>query len=192
MKKAIIIVLLLMPNAKLFAQYNGGELDQLLAYSEKTQIDSLQFSSALRIFRNLEAKGELDVAARRFRTDDESSETVVRMFGKICLKSKSPRAADEYIKFMKRQKGSADEEISFCFEPLFVRWPGYILSRIADNKDLLGLLEWGFVNNHYHDLTPKNCRAIFFGLNPGIKEIYPKYKKQIDNLLATTLMQLKS
>ena len=192
MKKILVASLVLLSVINLSAQNNDRELGQLLSYSKKTQIDSVQFSLALKIFRSLETKRELDVAARRSRHDDESSATVVRMFGKICLNSDRPVAVDEYIKFMKRQKGSADEEISSCFEPLFAKWPGYILSHIANDKDLLDLLEWGFVNNHFHDLTPKNYRAIFFSLNPGIKDIYPKYKKQIDHLLATAGIQLKS
>ncbi len=114
------------------------------------------------------------------------------MFGKICLHSDGPGAVDEYIKFMKRQKGSADEEISFCFEPLFAKWPGYVLSRIANDKFLLDQLDWGFVNNHFHGLTPRNCRASLYNLNPKIKELYPKYKKQIDYLLATADGILKS
>ena len=192
MKTIIVAILLLMPVINLFAQNLNKQLDQLWSYSKKAQIDSVQFSSALKLFRIMEAKHEFNVTRRRWRNDDESSETVVRMFGKICLHSNNPAAAGEYIKFMRRQKGSADEEISFCFEPLFAKWPSYVLSRIADNKDLLNLLEWGFVNNHYHDLTHKNCHSIFFGLNPGIKDIYPKYKQQIDHLLANVQSDLKS
>lgn len=192
MKQIIIASLTLMSITNLFAQNSDQRLNQLLYYSKKTQIDSVQFSSTLKIFKSLEASHELDVSARRSRKDDESSMTVLRMFGEICLHSESFKAADEFIKFMKRQKGSADEEISICFEPLFAKWPDYVLKRIADDKDLLNQLEWGFINNHFHVLSPKNCRAVFYKLNPGIKELYPKYKKQIDYLIATAEADLKS
>ena len=93
---------------------------------------------------------------------------------------------------MKRQKGSADEEIAIGFEPIFAKWPDYVLSRIANDKDLLNQLEWGFVSNHFHELTPKTCHSIFFSLNPVIKDLYPKYKKQIDYLISGAVADLKS
>jgi|HubBroStandDraft_5_1064220.scaffolds.fasta_scaffold381541_1 hypothetical protein len=192
MKKIVVAGLFLISVLNLFAQNADQRLDRLLYYSRKTQIDSVQFAAVLKIFKSLEAKRELDVGVRRFRGDDESPETVTSIFGKICLKSNNPIAVDEYIKFMKRQKGSADEQISFCFEPLFAKWPDYVLRRIANDKDLLNQLEWGFVSNHFHDLTPKTCRSIFFSLNPGIKDLYLKYKKQIDYLISGAVADLKS
>ncbi|MDR3695843.1 hypothetical protein [Mucilaginibacter sp.] len=192
MKKILVISLLLFPVFKLFAQHTERQLDQLLSYSKIKQIDTTQFNSALKIFRSLETRRELDVAVRRSPNDDESSETVLRIFGTICLHSNSPKAVDEFIKFIKRQKGSADEEIPTSFEPLFAKWPDYVLIRIANDKDLLNQLEWGFVNNHFHDLTTKNCRTIFYSLNPKIKYLYPKYKKQIDYVISTAVGDLKS
>jgi len=192
MKKILVISLILIPVFNLFAQNSDRQLDQLLSYSKKKQINSSQFSSALQIFRNLEAKHELDAAVRRSRYDDESSETVLRIFGKICLHSKSPIAVDEFIKFIKRQKGSANEQIPMSFEPLFAKWPDYVLIRIANDKDLINQLEWGFVNNHFHDLTTKNCEIFFYSLNPKIKYLYPKYKKQIDYLISKAIGDLKS
>ena len=192
MKFFLVISLIFIPIFNLFAQNSDRQLDQLLSYSKIRQIDPTQFSSALKIFRRLEARKELEVAVRRSRDDDESSETVLRLFGKICLHSNSPLAVDEFIKFIKRQKGSADEEIPISFEPLFAKWPDYVLIRVANDKDLLNQLEWGFVNNHFHDLTTKNCRTIFYSLNPKIKDLYPKYKKQIDYLISTAVGDLKS
>jgi len=192
MKKILAICLIFIPAFNLFAQNSNRQLDQLLSYSKKKQIDLTQFSSALKIFRSLEARHELDVSVRRSRDDDESPETVLRIFGKICLHSNSPIAVDEFIKFIKRQKGSADEQIPMSFEPLFAKWPDYVLTRIANHEDLLKQLEWGFVNNHFHDLTTKNCGAIFYSLNPKIRYLYPKYKKQIDYLLSTVAGDLKS
>lgn len=175
----------------LFAQTSDQKLKQLLSYSTKTQIDSAQFFAALKIFEECEANHELDISMRGESDDNTFHDSVLKIFGIICLKSDGTYAVDQYIKFVRRNLGSANEEISYVFERIFEKYPGYTLKKISVDKALLDSVEWGFVNNHYHDLASKNCKAVLFKAVPSIKALYPLYKKQIDYILASAKSDIK-
>lgn len=114
------------------------------------------------------------------------------LFAQIYLKSNGRKAVNEYIQYLKRQHGSAEEELSFSFEKIFTQNPGDALSTIGNNHDLLNQLGWGFINNHWNSkLTPGNCKALFFRVNPKAKELYPRYKTEIDYLISEIAGELK-
>jgi len=114
------------------------------------------------------------------------------LFARICIVRNSQKSVEEYIKYLKRQHSSAEEQLSFSFEEIFVQRPEDVLSLIKNDHDLLNQLGWGFVNNHSGlDLTAKNCKKVFFQVNPKVKEIYPKYKKEIDYLINDIAGELK-
>lgn len=172
---------------------------QLLSLSKKATITPTEFSSAMVTVKELEATRCVEYSVRVHRVDSVVS-TLTEVFGEICLKCNNPNAVKEYVNYMQRHTGSAEEEISFQFERLFVQQPGYILSLIGDNKDLLNQLVWGFLNNHSGGedskskkpkLNSTNYKTIFYQVNPKIKVIYPKYKKQIDYLFNQISAELK-
>jgi len=142
----------------------------------------------------------------------ESSLTYI--FGKICLIKNDSNAVRVYIDYMRRNENSAEEQISFSFEYLFVKQPEFILSNCIHNDWLLDHLAWGFMNNRYYGvqdpyednpnkaftvyynppkpvLNDKNCKEIFYKVNPSLIKLYPKYKKQVDYLLNTISEGLK-
>ncbi|HTD40414.1 MAG TPA: hypothetical protein VK671_07335, partial [Mucilaginibacter sp.] len=115
------------------------------------------------------------------------------LFGEICLKKNDEEAIHQYINYLNRQHGSAEEELSFVFERLFQKQARSVLSQVGNDKYSLDHLVWGFLNNHYSSaLTTKNYKKIFFEISPKIKEIYPKYKKSIDYLLQQIYGELKT
>ncbi len=109
--------------------------------------------------------------------------------------------------------GSAEEEISFSFERLFMKYPEIVLKKIGDNEALLDRIIWGFLNNRYYGsknpsidgdnqyivndtiqpkpvLNSENCEEIFFETNPMLKEISVDYKDQISYILTGAKKEL--
>jgi len=130
------------------------------------------------------------------------------LFGEICLKKNNEEAVSQYINYLNRQHGSAEEELSYALGRLFQKQPKSVLLQVRDNKYLLDHLVWGFLNNHYYSpgnidklhkkskpVTPQlninNYKKIFFDVNPQIKELYPEHKKQLDYLLHSIYLELK-
>jgi hypothetical protein len=134
--------------------------------------------------------------------------TLTLEFGKICIKANSDIAVKAYIEYLNKNKGSAEEQLDFSFENIFVKRPESVLSQISSQDSLtrdrlLENLAWGFANNRLYgakdpaqddpfkamtvyDNPPKqilnssNYKEIYFSLNPEIKKIYPRYKVLID------------
>jgi hypothetical protein len=181
MKPLIITTILLLSTFSVFAQNcDPGKFRKLEILTRKEVVTDSEFTKALALVKSLEKNDCVDYVKKRNGEEYiESGRT--SLFGDICLKNNSLNAVQEYINYIKRHSGSAEEQISFSFEKLFAKQPGYVLSIVGYNKDLLNLLEWGFVNNH--GLTSKNYKIVFFSINSELKIIYPKYKKAIDYLL---------
>jgi len=113
------------------------------------------------------------------------------LFGQICLRRNNYNAVNEYINYMKRNSGSAEEQISVSFEQIFAKRPKDVLSIIGSDKKMLNDIVWGFVNNE-SALTNKNYRKRFYQAIPQAKDIYSTHKKQLDYLLAEIYSELKS
>ena len=193
MKHLIILTLLFSIASTSFGQTNcDSKFKELYVLSKKDTIIPNELSASLKIVKALELNHCTDYNKTNKKGGLLIDETLTSLFGKICLKSNSHEAIKAYIDYMKRHHSSAEEEISFSFERLFVQQPEYVLSVIGYDKTLLNQLEWGFLNNHWKPhLTQKNYKAIFYQVNPKVNAIYPKYKKEIDYLLNTISTELK-
>ena len=145
--------------------------------------------------------------------------TLTLEFGKICIKANSDIAVKAYIEYLNKNKGSAEEQLSFSFENIFVKRPESVLLNISKQDSvtqdrLLSRLAWGFVNNRMYgaidpaqddpfkamtvyDKPPKvilnstNYKDIFFSLNSNLKTLYPRYRSYIDSELSDILDMIK-
>jgi hypothetical protein len=145
--------------------------------------------------------------------------TLTLEFGKICIKANSDIAVNAYIDYLNKNKGSAEEQLSFSFENIFVKRPESVLLNISKQDSitrdrLLSSLAWGFVNNRMYGaidpaqddpfkamtvynnppkpiLNSRNYKSIYFSLNPNFKTLYPKYRAYIDYELSNILDMLK-
>lgn len=184
MKAKVLLIILLATAVNSFAQNKcNTKFEQLIAFNKKPVITNNDFLASLTIVKNLEANNCSDYVVKRKGVETVETDRTF-LFGQICLKNNSRNAVKEYVNYMIRHGGSAEEEISCSFERLFVNQPEDVLSIIGFNDGYLDQLAWGFLNNHYNlHLNPKNYREIFYRVNPKVKSLNPKYKKHIDYLL---------
>src|SRR6185312_9280034 len=166
MKKAILFTALLSSSLSLFAQTScDQQFKRLLIFSKKDKVSDTEFLTVLQMVKKMELQQCSDYVVSK-NGEVIIDETLASLFGKICLTGNSRNAIKAYIEFVKRNMGSADEEMSILLEKLFVKHPQYVLSIVGYDKDLLNQLEWGFVNNH--GVTSKNYKTVFFGINPEL------------------------
>lgn len=135
-----------------------------------------------------------------------SSHSLTKTYADLCLKCGGEFGVHLYINYCNINRNSAEEEISFSLERIFVKYPEITLKEIKKDSRLLDRLIWGFLNNRYYGaknpyedndframtvyenelkpiLNDKNCEEIFYQLNPKLKYVYPLYKYQIDYIL---------
>ncbi|MDO3625534.1 hypothetical protein [Mucilaginibacter sp. BT774] len=192
MRKPILIILFFLLLSSLHAQTGCGinQFKALTIISKKYSLTDLDLDISVQLLKKLERDKCYDYIGKK-----NGHEYVIAsrtyLFGQICLKRNSHSAAREYINYLKREHGSAEEQLSFSFEKIFAKRPEDVLSLLRNDHDLLNQLGWGFINNHSAELTEKNCKAVFFKVSPKIREIYPKYKKEIDYLLNDIANELK-
>lgn len=132
------------------------------------------------------------------------------LYGKICQKSNSSMGVASFVSYLKKNRSSAEEQLSFSFESIFVERPVIVLQEITKDKNsreyLLDKLAWGFVNNRIYGakdpyenepykamtihfdppervLTISNYREIFYAINPAIPALYNDNKEIIDEFL---------
>lgn len=176
---------------------NSKDFKKLFALSNQASVADSTFTAGLKIFKKLEAGKCHDYTTKNVKHPDSVIASLTRIFGDICLKANSRRAINEYVTYLNRHTGSAEEQLSFSFEQLFVQQPADVLSVIGTDNRLMKHLVWGFVNNHYNAgpgssrLNIKNYNAVFYRVNPQMKQLYPKYKTQIDYLLSAIKSELK-
>ncbi|MEO7211572.1 hypothetical protein [Mucilaginibacter sp.] len=197
MRSALTVCLLFASMALGQNNCSPNDFKKLFTLSNQATVSDPAFTAGLKIFKKLEAGKCYDYTTKNAKRQDSVIASRTEIFGDICLKANSRRAIKEYIAYLNRHTGSAEEQLSFSFERLFVQQPADVLSVIGTDKRLLGHLVWGFVNNHYNagpdnsKLNSKNYSAIFYRVNPHIKQLYPKYKIQIDYLLSAIKSELK-
>lgn len=142
-----------------------------------------------------------------------SSHSLTKTYADLCLKYGGEFGVHSYINYCNINRNSAEEEISFSLERIFVKFPEITLDEIKKDSRLLDRLIWGFLNNRYygarnpyedkdframtvyenepkHILNGKNCEEIFYQLNPKLEKLYPIYKYQIDYILNGAKKQL--
>ncbi len=191
MKAKVFLIILQVTTVNSFAQNKcDTKFRQLIAFNKKPIITNNDFLASLAIVKSLEINNCSDYVVKK--NGEEIVETDrTSLFGEICLKNNSRNAVKEYVNYMVRHGGSAEEEISCSFERIFVNQPEDVLSVIGFHDGYLDQLAWGFLNNHYKlNLNSKNYREIFYRVNPKVKSLNPKYKKHIDYLLKSIAGEL--
>jgi hypothetical protein len=190
MKRAILLLLICTSTSLLAQKQCVQDFKLLQSLSKNATITNAVFDEAVLITKKLESNKCADYAVNKTGVETVAASRT-ELFGGLCLKKNNLHAVTEYINYMKRQHGSAEEELSFLFERLFVQRPEDVLVIMGNSKDLINQLAWGFVNNHYEDhVTTANYKATFYKINPKIKRIYPQYKNQIDKILAGIASEL--
>lgn len=144
--------------------------------------------------------------------NDSVDYTLTLLYGIICLKSNSAKGVASFMNYLIRNENSAEEQLSFSFENIFVHRPRTVLEQIhrkhtGKREYLLGHLAWGFLNNRYYGITASNngnssaatadsvneprpvlgssnYKEIFFSLNPEIRSLYGTYPGLINDLLS--------
>lgn len=142
------------------------------------------------------------------------------LYGKICQKSNSAKGVEFFVKYLLRNDNSAEEQLSFSFENIFVNRPSFVLEQIhrqdkSKQEYLLMHLAWGFLNDRYYGgtgtvssdsskakrddenqpnavLNLSNYREIFFSLNPELRRLYGAYSDLIDYVLSAVEEELEA
>jgi len=125
------------------------DFELLKSACRKNTLTEQEFSSYLMIVRKLEKNNCIDYVQNR--NGQEYVETgLTYLFGQICIIANSDKSVREYIDYLKRNSGSAEEQRSFSFEYIFKQNPTRVLSLIGFDKELLDHLVWGFMNNRLY------------------------------------------
>jgi hypothetical protein len=192
MKTRLSAIVFLLVCSATFGQSNCNPKDfkKLFSLSKQPALTDAEFSIGLKLFKKLEAGKCSDYSTKNPKGQNSVIAPLTAIFGDICLKANSRRAISEYIGYLQRHHGSAEEQLSFSFEKLFVKRPADVFALVGNDADLEGDLVWGFVNNH-GGLTAKNYKIMFYRVNPNAKAIYPSCKNQVDHLLNAIGAQLK-
>lgn len=130
--------------------------------------------------------------------------------GKICEKANSKKSVQLYLKYVRANYNSAEEEISFALERLFMKNPSLFLKEInnfpdVDKTQFIQNLVWGFLNNRYYGskgqfvdldqkafmegkkrnpvLNAENYKDIFFEINSDLKSVSKKYPEEFLKIL---------
>lgn len=101
------------------------------------------------------------------REDSEISVgTITALFGRLCQKSPSPKAAEYFIRYRLMNANSADEEFQLVLERVFVSKPTATMAYIKGQPDttrtmLLDDIVWGFLSNRiYGPIDPFEGRSV--------------------------------
>lgn len=192
---------------------------QLIKYANQKTLSADEFYKGKTIAYNLWKNG-CDDYVKTINGVNYAITGLTYEFGKICINANSSLAVKSYIDYLIQNSCSAEEQLDFSFENIFVKRPENVLQEVSKQdsvtKDkLLRRLAWGFVNNRLYGTNdpffdnpnkamtvysnpPKivldslNYKKIYFSLNPIIKNIYPKYKNDIDFVFTIILAMIKS
>ncbi|MBI9037390.1 MAG: hypothetical protein JEY97_04585 [Bacteroidales bacterium] len=189
---------------------------KLIEYSDKNKLSESEFRICKPIFDSLDGCQFLGYySGNQFQTVS----SLTFLYGKICYKTNTTSSIHAYLDYHIRHIGSAEEQISFSFEPLFSLRPKLILDEILNQsekfqKQLLNSLVWGFLNNHYlgiedpykddpykamtrYDDPPEpimnlsNYKEIFYKVHPNSKELYEDYKNTFDYIFNEIKLSLE-
>ncbi len=212
--KHLLLSIFILSSGLTFGQGNCDPKDfELLksACSKRTMTET-EFTTYLTTVRKLEGSKYTDYVQKK--NDQEYVETgLTFLFGQLCLIAQSDKSVQEYIGYLKRNSGSAEEQRSFSFECLFKQNPERVLSLIKSDQELLDHLVWGFMSNRLYGvndpyqkdpskaytvyekepkrvLTTQTYKDIFYKTYPSLKN-NKVYSKQIDYLLTTICAGLK-
>jgi hypothetical protein len=188
------------------------DFEILKVASRKNFLTEIEFLNLLKIVRNLENKKCFDYIEKK--NGEEYVETgLTYLFGQLCINANSDKSFQEYVDYLNRHIGSAEEQRSFSFEYIFKKNPQRVFKLIKYNLGLLDHLVWGFLNNRLHGerdpyendpnkaytkydsepprvLTVKTYKDIFYKTYPSLKN-ETMYIKEIDYLLTNIKDELK-
>lgn len=188
------------------------DFELLKRATAKPALTEDEFTAYLETVRKLESNMCIDYVQKK-NGQDYVETGLTYLLGRLCLLSNSRRAVEEYVGYLKRNSGSAEEQRSFSFEYLFRQNPAVVLSVVQSDKELLDHLVWGFINNRRYGvndpyesepnkaysvegkapkpfLTQSNCQDIFYKTYPILKN-NKSYSKQIAYLLSSIREDLK-
>lgn len=182
------------------------DFELLKRATSKSTITEDEFTSYLETVRKLENNKCFDYVHKK--NGQEYIETgLTYLLGRLCVVANTKRAIQEYVSYLNRTTGSAEEQRSFSFEYLFQKNPEAVLSIVQSDKELLDHLVWGFINNRRYGvndpyetepnkayivrekepqpvLTQSTCQDIFYKTYPGLKN-NNTYSKQTAYLLTS-------
>jgi hypothetical protein len=212
MKQLITFIFLLSSLLSFGQNCDSNYFEQLELACTKKVITNIEFSTYLQTVRKLESNNCFDYIKKR--NGQEFVETgLTYLFGNICMNTNSEKATQEFINYLKRKSGSAEEQMSFSFENIFKQNPKRVFSLIGIDTALLDHIAWGFMGNRLYGennpyerdpnkaytvynnepirtLTVKTYKNIFFNVYPSLKKC-ELFKKQIEYLLTTIKEGLK-
>lgn len=213
MRKRFVLILLFILRINCYSQENcdSSLFKFLIENGNKKSLTQVEFQKCKNVVDSLWLHQCYDYT-KTINEENYGITTLTLEFGKICIKANSDIAVKAYIEYLNKNKGSAEEQLSFSFENLFVKRPESVLFNISKHDSvtqvrLLSSLAWGFVNNRmygaidpfqddpfkamtFYDNPPKiilnttNYKSIFFSLSPNLKTLYPIYRTLIDSELS--------
>jgi hypothetical protein len=205
MKTKYLIVLCLIPVLVYASSSNCDStlFKKLIGFSKQSKITSSEFLTCKLIVDTLDKYDCL-----YYEKDETLITSLTFLFGKICYKINNDASIKAFLDYRIRHINSAEEQISFSFENLFTLRPKLILDEILKTdttmqKDLLGSLAWGFLNNRAYGtddtfaddpskamtvynnpadaiLNQNNYKEIFYLTHPETRNLYPEYRNQYD------------
>jgi hypothetical protein len=220
MNRLGILILFMFLSMKSNCQINCDStlFKQLIHFGDLKSITDVEFNKCCSIVDTLWNRHCKDFV-KDVNGEHLAVTSLTYVFGKICIKANSNYAVKAYIDYVINNKGSAEEQLDFSLENIFVKRPENVMEQIsmkdsANKASLLSGLAWGFVNNRYYGskdifednpykamtvyndppkviLNTTNYRELYFSLNPEISKIYPTYKKEIDSVLSSILDMLR-
>ena len=155
--KHIIVLLLLILNFPIYSQSDEEQIacnklyDQIIPYSKLKIVsdDDLKFCSDI-VYQIRDMRCQFHVVI----TDSVNyiDFSLTWLYYQICSKNQSDKGLNSFFNYLYKNKNSAEEELSFCFEKFFYREPIKVLKMISrvdsiDQKYFLDCISWGFINN---------------------------------------------
>jgi hypothetical protein len=220
MKNAMVLLLTLLVYTNSICQENcdSALFKQLIKYGNSKTLSLEDFQKCQTIVNQLWVQHCYDYL-KVINNENYRLTSLTYEYGRICLKANPDYAINAFIDYIIDNKNSAEEQIDFSFEKLFVKYPKRVLIDMSkfdsDTKnDLLWRLSWGFVNNRcYGPIDPfddnpfkamtvynnppkvvldsTNYKNIYFSLNPEIKVAYLTFKNEIELVLSHILTMIR-
>ncbi len=219
-KQVSFFIILFLISVKAFNQTDCDStlFKQLFYFSESKTISDIDFKNCCVIAENL-LKIKCTDYIKELNGENYRISTLTYMFGNICLNANSLNSVKAYLHYYKENEGSAEEQLDFSLENIFVKRPSDFMNEFIKKDSLtkeriISGLSWGFLNNRLYGandpnadnptkamtvydnppavvLNSSNYKTIYFSLNPEIKKIYPLLKEDIDKILSIVFETIK-
>jgi hypothetical protein len=110
-KYLLVLCILLFTVLRVFSQSNcePNKFKELISYTKKSTLTSSEFLNSLEVLKNLESNHCGDFIVRKHGVDSVIA-SLTSLFGRICLIYNTQEAVKEYLRYMQRHQGSAEED----------------------------------------------------------------------------------